>query len=562
MAGLFLHGCSGVITHDDAPDQPAQIEDLSDEAQIAYYHLSLGEALDRGDAETALASLTHLLGLAPAPELYMQKAMLLEQAGQREKALEAARAGALEYPDDYTLHIVWAELLEQPGNSEQALSVLADFEKRYAGLTKAERAERINELNSIRQYTVYLLLNSRRFDEAESYIRAVPKAELTPTLLFYEVVLLRNQGQQRQATIKLYDLVKNHPDFTDAWLTLAADMEKAGNYKSAMRFYNKALETNPVTEIYLRMLGAQIKSGDVRGAQNQVISAPFSSEVKIQAAILFMDAGQHQAARNILLTLQKDFFAADDAALYLGMIAYDTGENVKESLQRLRDISPDARNRARMMYLKALLHIRDNDYPAALEASRNLRDEYPENKDHWAFMAELANVSKNYKLSESVTREALEQWPEDIPLMYSLAMSLSAQHKNAQAIQVFEDILLLDANHNLTINALAYTLAEEKQDLPRALSLARKALAYDPENASILDTLAWVYYRMGDYERAWANIRLCVTKGVEDAVIWDHYGDIAKALGNSKAARTGYSRALELKPDNHADIRKKLNSLN
>lgn len=564
-AALLGGACSGTAPQQpEAPPKeplPTPKAELSPEAQIAFNHLSLGEALDKGDNDTAMAALDQLIAMAPSPELYMQRAILYDQAQQRDKAITAAREGAHKYPGDYALHVVWAELLDQSGKADAALAILASFEKRYKAMPRAEQKTRISEIGSLRQFTTYILLNARRFDEASAYIKAVPQNEITPTLLFYEVVLLRNQGQQKLANTKLYELLKNHPDYTDGWLTLASDMEKAGNYKSAVRFYNKALEISPVTEIYLRMLSSRIKSGDAAGAQAQVISSPFSSEVKIQAALLFMDAKEYKSARAILLTLQSDIFAADDVALYLAMISYDTGENVQESLERLQDISPDARNRARMMYLKALLHIRADSYPSALESARALRDEYPENKDHWAFLAELYNVTKNYKQAESVTREALEQWPEDVSLMYSQAMSLSSQKKNSQAIQLLEDILLLDESNNLATNALAYTLAEERRDLNKALLLARKALSRDPENTSIMDTLAWVYYQMGSYDEAWANIRLCVSKGVEDPIIWDHYGDIAMARDDKEAARTGYTRALLHKPENKAEIRKKLGKL-
>lgn len=563
LAAALLSGCTPGSTPAPEAEQSAEqtASTLSDDAQIALNLLTLREATEKNDTESALRALDSLLKLAPAPELYVQKAMLLVRSGSADKAVEAIRQGTLKYPADYDLHMVWAELLQQSGLQDQALGVLNGFYARYALLKPEERRKRQDEIDNVRQLTVFILLNSRRFNEAETYLRAVPHRELSPTLLFYEVVLLRNQGKEREATVKLYDLVKNHPDFTDGWLTLASDMEKRGDYKSAVRFYNKALGLTPVTEIYLRMLGAQIKSGDVRGAQIQVIAAPFSSEVKLRASVLFMDAKEYKAARSILLTLQNDPFAADDAAMYLAMISYDTGDNVKESLDRLRDISPDAPNRSRMMYLKALLHIRDNDYPAALEASKALRDEYPENKEHWAFLAELANVSKNYKLAESVSREALEQWPDDTEIMHSLAMSLSMQVKNSQAIQILEDILLLDESNLMAMNGLAYTLAEEKRDLERALILARKALARAPDNSSIMDTLAWVHYQLGNYEEAWLLIKQCAVKGVEEAVLWDHYGDIARALGNNKDARIGYTRALEMDPDNPAEIRKKLRSL-
>lgn len=561
-AALFMHGCTGAPTGPEA-HSPAitPSPELSEEAQIAFYMLSLNEALDKNDFSTSLAAVEELIRLAPSPELYIQQAVLYAQSDRAEMALAAVEAGADKYPDDYTLQIIWAELLEQDGQTEQALAVLHNFSGRYEKLTAKERSEHMEEISSIRQFTAYILLNGQRIDEAAAYLKTVPQSEMTATLLFYEVVILRTKGQAKLANSRLYDLAQNHPYFTDAWLTLASDMEKAGNYKGAVRFYNKALESNPLTEIYLRMLSAQIKSGDIAGAQNQVMMSPFSSEVKLQSALLFLEAREYQAARAILLTLQNDSFAADDTAMYLGMIAYESGENVKEGLERLQDISPDAPNRSRMMYLKALLHIRDNDYPSALEAARALRDEYPENREHWAFLAELANVSKDYRLAENVCREALEQWPDDIPLMYSMALSLSFQKRNIQSMEYLDDILMLDENNVMAMNALAYTLAEERRDLPRALSLANRALAYEPENTSILDTLAWVYYQMGNYREAWKNIKLCVARGAEDAVIWDHYGDIALALNKNEDARTGYFRALELKPDNSAEIRKKLRNI-
>lgn len=558
---LSLHSCVGHAPQDEGAEGSWSTDTLSEDAQIAYNHLTLGEALDKGDIATALFAVGELIRLGPAPDFYIQEALLLSQDERPEEAIASIRGGALKYPDDYSLHTIWAELLEQAGRHDQALAVLDGYAARYASMSRAERKEHQHEIDSIRQFGVYILLNNRRFDEAGARLKAVPPRENTPTLLYYEIVLLRNQGKERLAQSKLYELVKNYPNFTDGWLTLASDMEKRSDYKSAARFYNKALETSPVTEIYLRMLSAQIKAGEAARAQSQVIASPFSSEVKIQAAIIFMEAKEYKASRAILLTLQHNLFAADDVALYLGMIAYDTGENVEECLERLRHISPDARNRARMMHLKALLHIRANDYPSALETATALRDEYPENRDHWSLLAELANVSKNYKISESVSREALEQWPEDIPIMYSLAISLSGQKRNAEAIPILEDILLMDEDSITGLNALAYTLAEEKRELSRALTLARRALSGDPENPSIIDTLAWVYYQMGNYGEAWKNIKMCVAQGVEDAVVWDHYGDIALAVGDKASARTGYTRALELKPDNSGEIRKKLQNL-
>jgi predicted negative regulator of RcsB-dependent stress response len=66
---------------------------------------------------------------------------------------------------------------------------------------------------------------------------------------------------------------------------------------------------------------------------------------------------------------------------------------------------------------------------------------------------------------------------------------------------------------------------------------------------------------MDNYHEAWRIIKKCAEKGINDAVIWDHYGDIALALSNKKDASHGYARALALKPDNSIEIRTKLERL-
>ena len=51
-------------------------------------------------------------------------------------------------------------------------------------------------------------------------------------------------------------------------------------------------------------------------------------------------------------------------------------------------------------------------------------------------------------------------------------------------------------------NALGYTLADHKRELPRAEQLIREALAAQPDNPALLDSLGWVLYRRGQFAAA------------------------------------------------------------
>jgi Flp pilus assembly protein TadD len=52
------------------------------------------------------------------------------------------------------------------------------------------------------------------------------------------------------------------------------------------------------------------------------------------------------------------------------------------------------------------------------------------------------------------------------------------------------------------LNALGYSMADRKQNLPEAFALITKAHNLAPQDAFILDSLGWVNFRMGKLELA------------------------------------------------------------
>ena len=74
-------------------------------------------------------------------------------------------------------------------------------------------------------------------------------------------------------------------------------------------------------------------------------------------------------------------------------------------------------------------------------------------------------------------------------------------------------------------------------------------------------SLAWAYFKKGDAKRAWTEIQRATAKPVEDPAIWEHLGDIAKAVGEKAAAVQGFTKALSLNPENAAAIKNKLEGL-
>ncbi len=130
------------------------------------------------------------------------------------------------------------------------------------------------------------------------------------------------------------------------------------------------------------------------------------------------------------------------------------------------------------------------------------------------------------------------------------------------ALRYYERALRLTPDNPLILNNFAYYLSEQQRDLERALKMSARANELDPQNATYLDTQAWVLYRLGRYEEAQTLMRQAlVLDATGSAELLLHYGDILYALGKTFMAKTYWQRALEAGADG-AVIEERLRLLN
>ncbi|MEJ2201832.1 MAG: tetratricopeptide repeat protein, partial [Desulfuromonadaceae bacterium] len=120
-------------------------------------------------------------------------------------------------------------------------------------------------------------------------------------------------------------------------------------------------------------------------------------------------------------------------------------------------------------------------------------------------------------------------------------------------------VIELDPDHAEALNFLAYCFAEQNENLSEALELAERALQLKPEG-HVIDTLGWVYFKLGRFEQAREQLEKAARRLPEDAVVRQHLGDVYRALGLTDLARAAYQKALTATPGD-AVLRGKLDSL-
>lgn len=114
---------------------------------------------------------------------------------------------------------------------------------------------------------------------------------------------------------------------------------------------------------------------------------------------------------------------------------------------------------------------------------------------------------------------------------------------------LLERVIEIDPSNALALNQLGYILAERNIELATALGYLERANQLRPEDGGILDSLAWVYFRLGRFAEAEPLARRAIELAGAGAVLLDHLGDILWALGKKEEAiqqwRLAYQHAGE-----------------
>ena len=107
-----------------------------------------------------------------------------------------------------------------------------------------------------------------------------------------------------------------------------------------------------------------------------------------------------------------------------------------------------------------------------------------------------------------------------------------------------------EPDNYMVLNNYSYYLAERGDKLEKAKEWSRKPLKNNPDNATFLDTYAWVLFKLEEYEEAEKYILDALEKGGEnDPEVNEHAGDIQVALESLEIAKSYYKKAIILGGD-------------
>jgi tetratricopeptide (TPR) repeat protein len=374
---------------------------------------------------------------------------------------------------------------------------------------------------------------ARAIDRLQALLKSQPHDNATLRLLVkgYEAT-----GRGSEADEALATLADVQPDPIEANVRRIDRLERAGRWADAAAAWSELVSIDPGCTIYRpRQAAALANSGSVADART-VLSAATRELPKSLAAWYVLALVEGQAG---------DLTAADAAVARMAAID-PLDSRAPLASARARAAAGDHRGVVQVLAPRiARPQPRDVESGVLVEMAGELSRAY----------TRLGQPGRAVEVFETARKHA----PENQQLLFSLAAAYEGDRKYDRAERAFREILQANESHAPALNYLGYMLADRGEKLAEALGFIKRALAIDEDNPAYLDSLGWVYYRLGEFDNARGPLERAARQLPKVSVINDHLGDLYLQLKRYADAAAAFERALSGDRDgvNAATIEKK-----
>jgi tetratricopeptide (TPR) repeat protein len=371
---------------------------------------------------------------------------------------------------------------------------------------------------------------------------------------------LANAGKIDLAVEEIKKLIHAYPEEIRFYGILAEVYSTGNMNEKARETYDRLFEIDPnngmgllsVIEFYKRLE----ESENLFNAVNKLIdNEGIDVNQKIQVMIPFFTSEefftQHPREIKNAITKLKSNYPKD---LRIRTLKADYHVKVEEFIEASEELNyVTEREKTNYVIWEQLLYVEnaigayDNLYQHAQEAKKLFPGAPNVYLLHGVAAMELGKNSEaiqSFQRGLGLANDNIQQETQ----FYSMLGEVYNNDGNHQmSDQMFEKALDIDGENLVVLNNYSYYLSLREENLENALEMSKKCIIKEPENATYLDTYAWILFKMKKYEEAKNYIEKAIrNNGSTDGDIVEHYGDILNATGEEEKALIQWKKAKEL----------------
>ncbi|HHP7234198.1 MAG TPA: tetratricopeptide repeat protein [Desulfobacterales bacterium] len=560
---------------------------LAVEPENYRHYLNLAALFwENGRQSDARRYIQQLLDKKQEPEAnIIHAARFYIQKNSMEDAEELLQKGIEKYGSSFDLHLLLSEIFVNTGRSQPAIELLRQC------LTFSQNPAAPDIVRTKIALARIHLMN-RELKAAEAYINEVT-AEVPSSIdaHYLKGTISLSKGEGVNAVSEFRTVINEKPEFIEGYIHLSQAHVLNREYALAEDTLRRALRMDPDSvEAAIALSRLHIMLGDTAAASRQLNEILEKNPDAVSAVALLGDllwvqrdlrAAEKQYRRLLTLAPDRDLGYRKLSRFYRSTGQLQNAREVLEQGLARREPSPDLQA-ALIQNCFSL-----ERFDEALTRSRRFAEQHPENPIAWYLLGKSQAESRRTTEAEQSFKKALEIRPDFQAAHIDLARLYIARRDTATAVRRLEHAIELDPSDPITylslgqlhyqrgetvqavrtlekavehnpqfwpaLNNLAFLLSEQDgsaEALARSLDYAQRALEVRPRDPQILDTLGWIYYKLGDPNRALGLLETALQDAPDNPMINFHAGIVYFHVGNHRLARSRLETVLRTTDEN------------
>ncbi len=344
-----------------------------------------------------------------------------------------------------------------------------------------------------------------------------------------------------------------------------------GEMDKALACYQKANEIDPTDPYYIVSMANYYEAkGDKEAAEQQIRSALVNEKLDVETKVnilsryilkLQQTKQGTENANHLFQTLLEQHPEDIDLKLMYGglLMAQGKTEEAKFQFQLVTEMEPGNAGAWQQLLNLAL---KGEDIPEVIRICTACMELFPESPEYYFYLGIAYYQQQKYQEALNTYYAGLNIIPkENLPLksdFYGQIGDIYYQMGQLdQAYKAYDEALKYNDKNVVVLNNYSYFLSLEKKDLKKAERMSAQCIKLEPDNATYLDTYAWIFFVQGNYTLAKIYIESALEKDkTKSAELVDHYGDILFMNGDKEKAVEQWKKAKEMGKDSEILNRK------
>lgn len=538
----------------------------NDRRRYDYFFLEAVCKQNEGKYDAAFELLNHCLEINPkAAEAYYARASYFSEMQMDSLALKDIEKAAALNPDNDTYQERVAQYYINAGNYDKAITAYENLYEHHKD--RSDVLMILSQLYNHNRDYKNMLGTINRMEQVEGSSDELTLAKMN----VYEM-----KGDTKMADKMLKSLTEDHPSDAVYKVMYGNWLLQKGKKEEAYKMLTAALEDDPDNESaqssmydYYRSTGQDSLATATR--DRLLLNQKTSSKTKLAMFNQLIKESENDGGDSTAILQMFDKVIATDKS--------DTDiPTLKAAYMELKKMPEDSVNNA----FKYVLSVApENTY-----AVKKLIESYW-NKQRWDDIINLCKQSVLYNpedmtlyyflglahFQKDEEDEALDAFkrgvgeinnesdPDIVSDFYAIMGDiLYKKGKPEEAFAAYDSCLQWKEDNISCLNNYAYYLSELDRDLDKAEQMSYKTVTAEPNNATYLDTYAWILFMKGRYSEAKSYIDQALSVESDSTigpVVIEHAGDIYAMNGDTSKAVEYWKKALSMGGDK-AILQKKI----